>query len=55
MKHKTIKDLFAHLKDQANEEIDFGNSKEKQYGYGIKYCIGKIEEFCKEHKIILNK
>ena len=55
MKHKTIKDLFAQLRDEANEEINYGNSKEKQYGYGIKYCIEKIEDFCRDHKIILNK
>ena len=55
MKHKTIKDLFAKLEDQANESINFGNSKEKHYGYGIKYCLEKIEDFCREHKIILKK
>ena len=51
----TIKDLFAHLKEEAQECIDLGNSKEIQYGQGIMYTIEEIEKFCKAHKIVLNK
>jgi len=40
--HKTLKDLFAELDEQAQELIDFGNSKEKAEGYGMKNVIKAI-------------
>ena len=50
---KTMKDLLSELEQQAKEEIEFGNSKEKQFGYGIKYTINSIKKYCKKNNIRL--
>lgn len=39
---KTLKDLLAELDEQAQELIDFGNSKEKAEGYGMQTVINVI-------------
>ena len=36
-----------------SEEIELGNSKEKQFGYGIKYTIETIKNYCKKNNIRL--
>jgi hypothetical protein len=51
---KTMKDLLAQLKDEAAEEINFGNSKEISYGKGIMEAINRIKEYCKNNKIKLD-
>ena len=52
---KTLKDLFMELDEQANELIDFGSSKEKAEGYGMKKVTQSIYDYCKKNKIILWK
>ena len=52
-KMKTMKDLLRELQKQAKEEIELGNSKEKQFGYGIKYTIETIKNYCKKNNIRL--
>lgn len=51
---KTMKDLLTELQQQAKEQINCGNSKEKQYGYGMKYTINAIKNYCKKNNINLN-
>lgn len=53
--YKTLKDLFGKLDEQAQELIDYGNSKEKAEGYGMKTVTKAIYEYCKKNKIILWK
>lgn len=53
--YKTLKDLFLELDEQAQELIDFGNSKEKSEGYGMQKATKTIYEYCKKNKIILWK
>lgn len=55
MDYKTIKDLFAELKEQADELINFGNSKEIAEGVGMLKVINEIEKYCKKNKIALWK
>ncbi len=50
---KTIRDLLTELQEQAQEQINCGNSKEKQFGEGIKYTIDKIQNYCKQNNINL--
>ena len=52
--YKTIKDLFAQLEEEANELIDYGNSKEIAQGYGMQKVINEIRNYCKKNKIKLN-
>jgi hypothetical protein len=53
--YKILKDLFAELDEQAQELIDFGNSKEKSEGYGMKNVIKAIYDYCKKNKIVLSR
>lgn len=53
--YKTIKDLFIELDEQAQELIDYGNSKEKAEGYGMKNVTQAIYDYCKKNKIMLWK
>lgn len=48
--YKTLKDLFTELDEQAQELIDFGDSKEKAKGYGMKTVTTAIYEYCKKIK-----
>jgi hypothetical protein len=50
LEYKTLKNLFAELDEQAQELIDYGNSKEKAEGYGMKTAIKTIYEYCKKIK-----
>jgi hypothetical protein len=54
-KYITLKDTFKILEEQANELIDFGNSKEKEKGKGIKETLETIYDYCYKNKIILWK
>jgi hypothetical protein len=53
--YKTLKDLFLELDEQAQELVNFGNSKEKSEGYGMQKVTKTIYEYCKKNKIILWK
>lgn len=53
--YKTLKDLFLQLDEQAQELINYGNSKEKSEGYGMETVIKSIYDYCKKNKIILWK
>lgn len=53
--YKTLKDLFAQLDEQAQELIDWGDSKEKMEGYGMKRVTQEIYNYCKKNKIVLWK
>jgi hypothetical protein len=55
LEYKTLKDLFVELDEHAEELIDFGNSKEKAKGSGMKTVTKAIYEYCKKNKIILHK
>jgi hypothetical protein len=55
LEYKTLKDLFVELDEHAEALIDFGNSKEKAEGYGMKTVTKAIYEYCKKNKIILHK
>lgn len=48
-----MKDLLTELQEQAQEQINCGNSKQKQYGYGMKYTINAIKNYCKINNINL--
>jgi hypothetical protein len=48
-----MRDLLTELQQQAKEQINGGNSKEKQFGEGIKYTINAIKNYCKENNINL--
>lgn len=50
---KTMKDLLTELNEQASEQIKLGNSKEKQFGQGIKHAIDSIKNYCKINNINL--
>jgi len=43
LEYKILKDLCAELDEQARELIDYGNSKEKAEGYGMKAVTKVIE------------
>jgi hypothetical protein len=49
--NKTLKDLLAKLNKQAQELIDWGNSKEKTEGYGMQKVIIDIDEYIKPNKM----
>ena len=51
---ETMKDLLKKLKQEAEEEINFGNSKEISYGKGIREVINRIENYCKKNNIKLD-
>ena len=51
---KTMKDLLQELKQEAEEEINFGSSKEKNYGRGIMEAVNRIKHFCKKNNIKLD-
>ena len=51
---KTMKALLIQLKEEAAEEINYGNSREKSYGKGILEAINRIKAYCKENNIKLN-
>jgi hypothetical protein len=53
--YKTLKDLFAELDEQAQELINYGNSKEKAEGHGMKTVTKSIYDYCKKNKIVLWK
>jgi len=53
--YKTLKDLFLELDEQAQELIDFGNSKEKAEGFGMKKVTSEIYKYCKKNRIVLWK
>lgn len=48
---KSIKDLFKELEGQAEELINFGDSKEKAEGYGMLRVTKEIYNYCKRNKI----
>jgi hypothetical protein len=50
----TMKDTLRRIEREADELIDFGNSKEKEKGKGMQYVIKEIEEYCKRHNINLS-
>jgi hypothetical protein len=43
-KETLLKDLLSELDEQAQELIDFGSSKEKAEGHGMKTVIKAIRE-----------
>jgi len=55
LEYKTLKDLFVELDEHSEALIDFGNSKEKAEGYGMKTVTKAIYDYCKKNKIILWK
>ncbi len=44
MKNENLKELLKELEEQANELIEFGDSKEKSNGLGMKEVIDRIKE-----------
>ena len=46
-KEKELKNLFKELTDQANELLDFGDSKEKQEGRGILTAVNQVKKVLK--------
>ena len=49
-----MKDLLARLEKEATEIMEFGNSKEINYGRGMMKTIKRIKDYCKENNIKLN-
>jgi hypothetical protein len=43
-KEKELKKLFKELTEQANELLDFGDSKEKQEGRGILTAVNQVKK-----------